>query len=40
MAIWNETKPKKEIDWKDIAKDLRADLFSTPFVYRTRTFYK
>jgi len=39
MEIWNK-KPKKAIDWKEISKDLRADLFTQPFVYRTNQYYK
>ncbi len=40
MAIWNRTIPKKEIDWKEIAKDLRADLVAPRFAYRGTTYYK
>jgi len=40
MEIWNKRKPKKVIDWKEISKDLRADLFTQPFVYRTTQYYK
>jgi len=39
MQIWNK-KPKKVIDWNEIAKDLRADRFAQPFVYRTNQYYK
>jgi hypothetical protein len=38
-----ETRKKnkiKEIDWKEIAKDLRADLLATPFAYRSTHYYK
>ena len=40
MAILNKAKPKKEVDWKEIAKDLRADVLGNPFSYRATTFFK
>lgn len=40
MAIWKKAEPKKTIDWKEIAKDLRADLNGISFRYRTTTFFK
>ncbi len=40
MAIWHEAKPKRTIDWREIAKDLREEVNDRPFRYRTRTFFK
>jgi len=40
MGVWNKKKDGKEIDWKEIAKDLRADFIPPSFVYRTRYYFK
>lgn len=40
MEILNKMKNQKQIDWKDIAKDLRADLAGYAFAYRKRTYYR
>ncbi len=40
MAVLKKAKPRKEIDWKEMAKDLRADLVPNPFSYRATTYFK
>jgi len=35
----NKVQVKKAIDWKEISKDLRADLIGKPFAYRAITYF-
>jgi len=40
MEVWKKLETEKAIDWKEIAKDLRADVCATPFSYRKTHYYK